>query len=167
MFDARRAIVSLGMIAFVVQAAAAQDLNKIGARLLAADRAFNAGHDTIQALAKIERAKELPYDSIVAGSLTLRYWSKNFSRATQTTLERAANRSWKEMQSTLGDGADRIVHRVPLVVDKRSWQNQLIPYIIDFHLPTVLGRSHSFTAQMSDEQAEEADYRLDRQCGVA
>jgi hypothetical protein len=153
MFDTRRAIVALGLIAFVARTSAAQDLNKIGARLLAADRAFTAGHDSIQALAKRERAKELPYDSIVAGSLTLRYRSKDFSRATQTTLTRAANESWKQMQRGLGDGADRIVRRVPVIVDERSWQNQLLPHIIDFHLPSVLGRSYSFTIQMSDEQA--------------
>ena len=156
MFDARRAIVALGLIAFVAQTAAAQDLNKLGARLLAADRALTAAHDSIQVLAKNERAKQLPYDSIVAGSLTLRYWSKNFSRTSHATLERAANESWKAMRRALGDGADRIVHRTPIVVDQRSWQNQLLPHVIDFYLPNTLGRSHSFTVQMSDEQAEDA-----------
>lgn len=156
MCDARRAVASLALVALAAQTTGAQDLNKIGARLLAAEHSVNAAHDSIQALAQRERGKEVPYDSIVAGSLTLRFRSKDFTPSAQAMLVRVANKTWIQMHAALGDAADRVVRRAPVVVDQRAWLSRLAPHIIEFHFPGILGRSHAFTTPMSDAQAENA-----------
>ncbi len=155
MFDARRAIVSLALIASAPHAGAAQDMNKLGARLLAADRLYIAAHDSIQVLAKAERDRGIPYDSIVAGSLTLRYWAKEVPPSTRTLLARAAANTWAQMQHALGNGADRVARRLPIVVSERAWLNGLAPHIIEFHLAGAAGRGRAFTTPMSEAQAED------------
>jgi hypothetical protein len=156
MFDVRRAIPVFALIAFATHAGAAQDLNKIGARLVAADRAYNAAHDSLQALATAERDRKLPYDSIVAGSLMLRYTAKDFSPSEQAIFQHGAGAAWKQMQDALGDAADRIARRTPIAIGQRTWHNALAQQIIEFSIPGAEARSHSFSAPVSETQADDA-----------
>jgi hypothetical protein len=155
------------MLAIAAHGVAAQDLQQIGMRELAASRAMTAAHDSITEIVRVMRNKKLPYDSIVAGALIVRYSSKDLSAATRATLQNSANETWKRVQLGLGDEATRVASRLPIVVndrtsaagillDQRWYTSRLAPHIIDLNLPNMPGRGRGFVEPISIAQAEGA-----------
>ncbi len=164
----RRAVAALVLVAGAAGALAAQDLQKLGMRIVAADRAAAAAHDSILEIVRVMRNKRLPYDSIVTGAITLRFTSKDLSPSTRAALTRAGDATWERVEHGLGDAATRVAGRVPIVISDRTaasfisearayeYMSRLLPHIIDLGLPNMPGRSRGFVEPLNEAQAEDA-----------
>ena len=157
MFDLRRPVfVAVALIACAsARTVSAQDLQKIGARVLAAHRAADAARDSAQAIVDSIRSAALPRDSIAAGGFIVRFAPGTLSSSTRAAIERGGSRAWARVQQALGDGAGHVGTRLPIIVAQQAAPIRIQRATVSFTLKGAASSGVWFPVPLSATQAEE------------
>ncbi len=152
----RRTVAAIALVACAsAGTASAQDLAKLGARMLSANRAADDARDSAQAIVDSIRAAAAPRDSLDAGGFVIRFAPGTISSSTRAAIERGGATAWARLQRGLGDGAVRVSKRLPIIVAQQPARIRLQPATVSF---TLKGSSSSgvwFPVPLSASQAQE------------
>ena len=139
----RTAIRSLSCaLAFMgtAQTAGGQDAVRLRTRLLEAVQAERAAADTLQALRQRGR-RDLPPDSLVAGTIVVRYDARELSGSPLEATAAGARLAFQEMRDYLGDGASLVGSTAPIIARKIPSLAGFTTQGLEFSLPHAPGRN--------------------------
>ena len=120
--------------------AGGQDAARMRARLLEAVRAEHAAADTLLALRQRGRL-DLPPDSLVAGTIVVRYDARELSGSSLEATAAGARLAFQEMQDYLGDGAALVGSSAPIIARKIPSVAGFTTQGLEFSLPHAPGRN--------------------------
>jgi hypothetical protein len=152
----RSALVAVILACATARTATAQDLAKLSARLLSANRAADAAKDSAQAIIDSIRDAAVPRDSLAAGGLMVRFAPGALSASTRSAIERGAPKAWALVQQQLGAGAARAGRRLPIIVAEQPSRIRIQPRTVAFTLQGSASSGVWYPMPMTSEQAEEA-----------
>lgn len=128
------------VITGVAHTAGGQDAARLRMRILNAALAERAAVDTLEVLRQRGRF-DLPPDSLVAGTIVVRYDARELSGSSLEATAAGARLAFEEMRNYLGDGASLVGSSAPILARKRRSVTGFLMEDLEFSLPHAPGRN--------------------------